>query len=955
MPRVTKTKAPVVATPKRATRSTVRAGSASLEEPIEVPVTRRRGSRSKTPDSKHSSFEKSQPEQHHLPALAEEVEQSPHITLPQPIEVAPIVDASPYVTPQHYHLAAARNSSVNVVSQSPRSSPTVRSLNNKSSAVAQSIIDSPALAQSINNSPSLAESIYGSPAVSQLVRQSPVVSKSIHNSPSFRVTKSVRSSPVVSRSVQKSFELYTEDDQTEDQTEDSQDGYDLPSTIYDTPSDSFCRTTENNQEEEEEEEEAVQEAAASQLAQETAEAGLSQSHRTSPVLLKTPPTTASSLAGHSTSKRRRSARSGGFSRTSTFATTTFDDSPLFVDSPLRDVSGNARITAAVRSVLHEAGIINSSPTTPKSPLPTPLMERAIKNESMIPGLTERQFTAVLMDMRREILRLRKVEEQYLAEQFLTSKQPQPAVEAPQQPTIVQETSPEIPRNINRLGDLRYQRTVATPARKRLLAQREAEKAAAAAAAAAEAEKAAEEEEQINQTPSRSHPSSASRSSLSSATSKRKSSQNSTPQPSSQNSAPVETPSASPAWGLTSLFGSVKSIFTHRPNFSPMKQIQEQPQEQTQEQPTSQPQQAGQQNLFTLSPVKQQRRIYSSQQSPTPKPREPAPPASTVEEAEDDGLYGQTPRTTRRRGVLPGSMPRRKQFNTPAKPKETNADLRASQLALGAQKTIEREQAQAKADRLERERQAIVAELKLRDSAYNVGDKRKMQVNVDDLAVIPRKAAGASSGTYGLMDDFFNYDDDSDIVEMDEDDVQLLPAPEHPTKRVRIDENVFQPKASAPAPTPQPTTTSPVKQAAQQPTIPATPTPNYSQLTQQAIEKQRLRFSEHKPKQPSRLRNVERLSTGSTVGAPSPQQPITAPLQDIQEVVAPFAETQEVASVGQLADLKPSRIARVNWPDLGPRMAIPEAFARADKIYTPELKALDHAFYMKGFANAMANS
>ncbi|KAI4791306.1 hypothetical protein E4T45_12995, partial [Aureobasidium sp. EXF-8846] len=593
---------------------TVRAGSASLEEPIEAPVTRRRGSRSKTPDSKHSSFEKSQPEQHHLPALAEEVEQSPRITLPQPNEVAPIVDASPYVTPQHYHLAAARNSSVNVVSQSPRSSPTVRSLN-KSPAVAQSIIDSPALTQSIDNSPSLAESIYGSPAVSQLVRQSPVVSKSIHNSPSFRVTKSVRSSPVVSRSVQKSFELFIDDDQTEDQPEDSQDGYDLPSTIYDLPSDSFCETTENNQEEEE----AVQEAAASQLAQETAEAGLSQSHRTSPVLLKTPSTTASSLAGHSTSKRRRSARSGGFSRTPIFATPKFDDSPLFVDSPLRDVSGNARITAAVRSVLHEAGIINSSPTTPKSPLPTPLMERTLKNESMIPGLTERQFTAVLMDMRREIVRLRKVEEQYLAEQFLTSKQPQPAVEASQQPTIVQETSPEIPRNINRLGDLRYQRTVATPARKRLLAQREAEKAAAAAAA--EAEKAAEEEEQINHTPSRSQPSSASRSSLSSATSKRKSSQNGTPQPSSQNSAPVETPSASPAWGLTSLFGSVKSIFTHRPNFSPMKQIQEQPQEQTQEQPTSQPQQAGQQNLFTLSPVKQQRRIYSSQQSPTPKPRE----------------------------------------------------------------------------------------------------------------------------------------------------------------------------------------------------------------------------------------------------------------------------------------------------------------------------------------------
>lgn len=928
MPRVTKTKAPVVATPRRATRSTVRAGSASLEEPIEVPAPRRRGSRSKTPESKTSSFEKSQPEQH-LPALAEEeVEQSPRILLPQPIDVAPIVDASPYVTPQHYHVAATRNPLYTspAAAQSPRSSPTVRNLNK-----------SPAIAQSIHNSPAVIQSIDNSPTVSQLNQQSPITSKSLQTSPdtiksvrtSSAVSHSVQQSPTVTQTVQETIEIYSDDDETQDD--------------YQSPYDNDVA------EDDQEDEEAVQEAAASQLAQETAEAGLSHSHLTSPVLLKSP-TTASSLAGHSSSKRRRSARSGGFPRTPKIRGV-----PAF-DSPLGDISGNS---INWREYFNSSVFKSSSPAPHlTTPLASELIERAMNNEEVIPELTERQSVAVLLNMRREILRLRKIEEQFLA-----SKQPQSTAKSPQSPAIQEQSSPEIPRTISRLGDLRYQRTIATPARKRLLAQREAEKAekaAAAAAAAAEAEKIAEEEEQNDQTPSRSVPSSTSRSILSSGNSKRKASQHSTPeaqtpQPSSQNSAPAETPMASPAWGLTSLFGSVKSIFAHRPNFSPSKQVQEQPQEQS----MPQPQQAAQQHTFTPSPVKNTRRLLSSsQQSPTPKPRTLAPPATpapAVEEVEDDGLYGQTPRTTRRRGVLPGSMPRRKRDTPAAKPKETNADFRASQLASGAQRTAEREQAQEKADRLERERLAIVEELKLRDSAYNVGDKRKMQVNVDDLAVIPRKAAGASSGTYGLLDDFFHYDDDSDIVEMDEDEVQLLPAPEHPTKRVRLDENVFQPKT--PAPAPQPITTSPVKQAAvpqqQQPTVSAASAPNYSELTQQAIDRQRNIMNKHIPKQPSRLRNVERLSTGSTVGSSSPQQPITAPLQDIQKVAAPVQEAQEVAPVAELPQAPAPRV--INWPELGPPMTTPEGFARADKIYTPELKALDHEFYMRRFAEAMDKS
>ncbi|CAD0101080.1 unnamed protein product [Aureobasidium mustum] len=899
MPRVTKTKAPVVATPRRATRSTVRAGSASLEEPIEVPAPRRRSSRSKTPESKNSSFEKSHLEPQ-LPALAEEEEkQSPRVVLPAPSQVAPIADASPYVTPSHYHIASTRNP----------------------------LYVSPSASRSAQQSPAASQS---SPTVSQLVHQSPAGSRSVQQSPT--VSQLIHQSPTVSKTVQQSVEIYIDDDQ-------AQDDHETQNSVV----------VEDDQEEEEEE--AVQAAVESQLANETAEAGLSHSHPISPAL-KTPHP--ASLAGRSSTKRRRSARSGGFPRTPTF-----DNSTLY-HSPLGEISGNI---PAWKEFFPSSLFDSSSPQrSPASPAfaSISLMDRAIKNEEILPELTDRQRTALLIDMRREIVRLRKVEEQFLA----ASKQAQPSAKSSPQQPAVQQPSPDIPRTINRIGDLRYHRSIATPARKRLLAQREAEAAAAAAAEAEQAakEQAASEEQQITQTPSHSSPS-PSEHKRKSKTPQSSPSEAQTPQRSSQNSESAQTPAAaaSPAWGLTSLFGSVKSIFTHRPSFSPVKQLQEQPQEQRQEQQPEQSQQAQQQPQFTPSPSKKQRRILSSsQQSPTPKPRTPAPPATPApapEEAEDDGLYGQTPRTTRRRGVLPGSMPRRKR-DAPSKPKETNADLRASQLEVAAQKTVERERAEEKAARLERERREIVEELKKRDAAYNVGDKRKINVNVDDLAVIPRKAKGAGSGTYGLVDEFFEYDEASDFVEMDEDEVQLRSASEHPTKRIRLDENVFQPKT----PAPQPTVTSPVKAAPQPPAIPATPTPNYSQLAQQAIEKQRLQFSKHQPQKPSRLRQVQRQSNGSTVDPSSPQQPITAPqdtqevgapIQDIQEVAAPIQETQEVATTAQVPETAVARVFK--WPELGPSMETPETWAKIDKIYTPELKALDHAYFMKKFEAAMANS
>ncbi|KAH0172749.1 hypothetical protein KCU86_g16763, partial [Aureobasidium melanogenum] len=124
----------------------------------------------------------------------------------------------------------------------------------------------------------------------------------------------------------------------------------------------------------------------------------------------------------------------------------------------------------------------------------------------------------------------------------------------------------------------------------------------------------------------------------------------------------------------------------------------------------------------------------------------------------------------------------------------------------------------------------------------------------------------------------------------------------------------------------------------------------------------LQFSRHQPQKPSRLRQVQRQSNGSTLDPASPQQPTTAPqdigevaapAQDIQEVAAPLQETQEVTSAAQLPETAVARVFK--WPELGPPMETPETWAKIDKIYTPELKALDHAYFMKKFEAAMANS
>lgn len=875
MPRVSKTKASGDATPARATRSNVRAGSVELEPPVEAPTPRRTGlrstSRSKTPESKPSSFEKPVDR---LPALAEEEEKqpTPRVARSKPAKVAPIADAPRAVTEEEKQPStrASRATRATRTTRTPRV----------------------ALPKPADVAPIADASPYVTPQGYRHIAST--YNNSVHSSPTVR--QSIEEPIVIEDSV-----AIFQDDPIEVEQEEA-----VQAQIAN---------------EEAEEEEAVQ----AQFADETAHAGLSHSHQTPPSAksLKRP---GSSLVGRESAKRPQVQRVS--SNKASPSIHSLDKSVLH--SPLATISVNA-VSSPISPFDYAKALYTPSPRVSRT-LPSPslsIMDQVLRSDAVFEELTDSQQTALLKEMRREIQRLREVETRYLA----TSKQSQSSTISSPQRSIRQSSSPEVPRTVGRQFDLRYHMSVRLPAE-------EARKAAEVAEAATN--KAAQQEK-LDQTLSRSSPSTTD-DKRKSKTPQSKTPEAQTPQRSSQTSAPAETPAASPSWGLTSLFGSVKNIFSHRPILPPTKRLLEQPQEQPQEQQQEHPAHVSQQQQSTPARAKKQKRVpSSSQQSPTPKPRSPAPasPATPTPVSDEDPNYGQTPRTTRRPIRRLGSPLKR---DTPSKPKEVNADRRAEQLEQAAQKTAERKRIQEQVDNFEQERRRIEEEQRKRDmeevAAQKTGNKRR--VKVDALAVIPSRVPGASTGTYGLVDGFFDYDSDSDEVEMEEDQIHLLPpVQEHPAKRQRLDENVFQPKA----PAVQPPAISPVKQTAAPvapPAVPATPTPNYSQLTQQAIEKQRLQFSQHKPKQPSRLRNVERLSTGSTIAASSPQQPLIAPLEDIQEV----------SPVPQLPMTPPQKV--YNWP-AGVSMETPETWARIDLLYTPEMRAADHKYFTNGLIAAMAKA
>ncbi|GAB7349390.1 hypothetical protein MBLNU459_g8513t1 [Dothideomycetes sp. NU459] len=465
-----------------------------------------------------------------------------------------------------------------------------------------------------------------------------------------------------------------------------------------------------------------------------------------------------------------------------------------------------------------------------------LMERVLSSSaSLVYQLTPNDRTALVLSLRREVLRLRRMVEE-------------DKVKSP-------ESSP-VMTSMTKGGrnNLRYRFSIAQPA---------AEAAAARAAAAAQHNEVTASSPEATRLSSSSSSSSVLRKSSSTQPVQAKSSPRMHQTPEKQATTPMSmSTSASPtSWGLSSLFGTVKRVFSGPGRGTPS------PQKTT--------------------------ATESLQQYTSPTPRAPKTPKTpTPAESLDE-----TPaRTERRRGTLPGSArasrktPGRTPARTPGprpKPQEPNADRRFEQLQQAAerQRVQEREQKQQDAERKriqqqtvrieEEKRKAEEEQKKLDDedaARQEIGNKRK-RVRVDDLKHIPACRPGQSG--YGMLDEFFSYDSDSDeddYVEMDIDDIELLTP--RPNKKMRLDENVFVP-------------TSPTKQSSA--VSPATPLPNYARQQEEAVERQRLLATQHKPRRPSGLRQV---STGSPNNGTTLTSSPDMQLADTPQIVSssPFSPT-----------------------------------------------------------------
>lgn len=484
------------------------------------------------------------------------------------------------------------------------------------------------------------------------------------------------------------------------------------------------------------------------------------------------------------------------------------------------------------------------PTPNYSPLvasPPFLMERFLsESASLLYELTALDRTALVLALRAEVLRLRRQVEE--------KKAPSPD-SSPVWNSTRGGMNNGMSNGVNMgMNNLRYRFTIAQPV---------AEAAAAArAAAAAQQNEIAVHRPSSSSAPAKSSPaktsptkSSPARSSPTNMSSAQPSSpMHSTPK---QQMLPPASSSASPSpasWGLTSLFGTVKRALVgpgRNDSSSPEKiTSSESAQSQRQSSSTSQ-------RRSPTTPSRQQRTTPRHKTPKTPTPVEPTVDESPV-------------RTERRRGTLPGSV--RASRKTPAKtpgrtpgappkPVEPNADRRYEQM----QQAAERKRIQEEAEKIEEEKRQTEEEQKRLDEAdaarQEIGNKRK-RVRVDDLKHIPAARPG-QTGTFGLLDEFFDQNSDSDeddYVEMDVDDIELFTP--RPNKKMRLDENVFVPA-------------SPAKQNPAAAT-PATPVPNYARIQEEAVERQRLLATQHKPRRPSGLRQ---MSTGSpnngTTLAPSP--------------------------------------------------------------------------------------
>lgn len=505
-------------------------------------------------------------------------------------------------------------------------------------------------------------------------------------------------------------------------------------------------------------------------------------------------------------------------------------SPSMVDEQEEDEQTGMQVSA--KQQIPQQQIPQQSTRAPPFTAFSPafLLERCLSSASLPTELTEAEKTALILALRDEVLSLRRQ---------------------------VQESKGS---NLG-MHNLRYRMSIA-PA----VAEAAAARAAAAAIVAAQQTEVAVPASSSSLALVKSSP--AKQSPAKSTPAKSSPTMHSTPQ---QQVLPPASSSVSPSpasWGLTSLFGTVKRALIGPGRSEPTPSM-------------TTTTDSTQQYIQSPTPSKQYRSSVTPSRSHRSSSKLKTPKTPTVAESPVD----ETPlRTERRRGTLPGSIrvsrktPAKTPGRTPGappKPLEPNADRRFEQI----QQAAERKRIQEQAEKIEEEKRQVVEEQKKLDEAdaarHEVGNKRK-RVRVDDLKHIPASRPG-QSGTFGLLDEFFDQNSDSDeddYVEMDVDEIEIVTP--RPNKKMRLDENVFLPP-------------SPAKQSPA-PTTPATPLPDYARIQEEAVERQRSRATVYKPRRPSNLRQ---MSTGS----PNNNATLASSSPDLQ-----LPETPEIISSSPFASM-----------------------------------------------------
>ncbi|KAK8217472.1 hypothetical protein M8818_001228 [Zalaria obscura] len=284
---------------------------------------------------------------------------------------------------------------------------------------------------------------------------------------------------------------------------------------------------------------------------------------------------------------------------------------------------------------------------------------------------------------------------------------------------------------------------------------------------------------------------------------------------------------------------------------------------------------------------------------------------------------------------------------PPKPREPNADKRNADMKEGVQEALRRKELRERAVKLAEEERQSQEELRSlveeEVAAQEVGSKRK-RVRIDDLKSIPARTPGASSGSFGMLDSFFDLDEDE--VEWEEEELEL--SQERPTKMARTEVNVF---AAAPVSASPP--------ASATATAPSDPSPRTRHQASQ-LERQRSVAEKYKPKAPSSLREVQRMSTGSSAaGSPSAKGSESGDISmpDVHDLLPPLFESPAAAATAAAPSVSPAHA--IGFAAIAARL--PPLFdneeeglaAEADSPNTPENRAFLGAQFAAGFAAFMA--